>query len=90
MSIGDSPATLWHASGCDRCFGTGYNDRIVISEVLDIDDEIRELIQPNARSATIEETACRKGMATMVSDGLKKCQEGLTTIEEVRRVAVDV
>jgi general secretion pathway protein E len=88
--IGDAPAKLWHAGGCDRCFGTGYHDRIVISEVLDIDDEIRDLIQPNARSATIEETACRKGMVKMVSDGFKKCQDGLTTIEEVRRVAIDV
>ncbi len=89
-SIGDAATKLWRSVGCDRCFGTGYNDRIVISEVLDVDEEIRNLIQPNARSATIEETACRKGMATMVSDGLKKCQEGLTTIEEVRRVAVDI
>ena len=75
---------------CDRCSGTGYNDRMVISEVLDIDDEIRDLIQPNARTATIEEAARRKGMVTMDLDGLKKCQDGLTTIDEVRRVVLDV
>jgi general secretion pathway protein E len=89
-SIGDARASMWRQVGCDRCFGTGYNDRIVISEVLDVDDEIRELIQPNARSATIEEIACRKGMVTMVSDGFKKCQDGRTTVEEVRRVALDI
>ena len=63
----------WHASnratlarscgapiGCERCSGTGYNDRIVISEVLDVDDEIRDLIQPNARPAAIEDAACRQ------------------------------
>jgi len=87
---GDLPTQLWHAVGCDRCSGTGYNDRIVISEVLDVDDDIRELIQPNARTATIEEAACRKGMVTMVADGLMKCQDGLTTTEEVRRVVLDV
>jgi len=87
---GDAPTQLWYAVGCDRCSGTGYNDRIVISEVLDVDDDIRELIQPNARTATIEEAACRKGMVTMVADGLKKCQDGLTTTEEVRRVVLDV
>ncbi len=58
--------------------------------MLDIDDDIRNLIQPNARTATIEEAACRKGMVTMVADGLKKCQDGLTTTEEVRRVVLDV
>jgi general secretion pathway protein E len=87
---GDAPTRLWHAVGCERCSGTGYNDRIVISEVLDVDDDIRNLIQPNARTATIEEAACRKGMVTMVADGLKKCQDGLTTTEEIRRVVLDV
>jgi general secretion pathway protein E len=86
----DVPTKLWRPVGCDRCYGTGYNDRIVISEVLDVDDEIRNLILPNARPATIEETACRKGMTTMVIDGLRKCKEGLTTPEEVRRVALDI
>ncbi len=87
---GNAPTQLWYAVGCDRCSGTGYNDRIVISEVLDVDDDIRDLIQPNARMATIEEAACRKGMVTMVADGLNKCQDGLTTTEEVRRVVLDV
>jgi general secretion pathway protein E len=85
-----APQRLWRAVGCDRCFGTGYSDRLVISEVLDVDDEIRDLIVPNARPAAIEEVACRKGMTTMVSDGLTKCQAGLTTPEEVRRVALDI
>ncbi len=87
---GDAPTQLWHAVGCERCSGTGYNDRIVISEVLDVDDDIRNLIQPKARTATIEEAARGKGMVTMVADGLKKCQDGLTTTEEVRRVVLDV
>jgi general secretion pathway protein E len=81
---------LWRAVGCNRCAGTGYNDRIVISEVLNVDEEVRELIQPNARPSTIEEAARRKGMVTMDLDGLKKCQAGLTTIEEVRRVVLDI
>jgi general secretion pathway protein E len=84
-----APARLWRAVGCGRCAGTGYNDRIVISEVLDVDDAIRDLIQPKARPAAIEEAACQKGMVTMAADGLRKCQQGLTTIEEVRRVVLD-
>ncbi len=87
---GETPTQLWYAAGCERCSGTGYSDRVVITEVLDVDDEIRDLIQPNARSATIEEAACRKGMTTMVADGLRKCRDGLTTTEEIRRVVLDV
>jgi len=80
----------WQAIGCGRCYGTGYSDRIVISEVLDVDEDVRELIQPNARTAAIEEIACKKGMTTMVMDGQRKCREGVTTPEEVRRVALDI
>lgn len=87
---GGTRQKLWRAVGCDRCFGTGYSDRLVISEVLDVDDEVRDLIVPNARPAAIEEVACRKGMTTMVTDGLTKCYAGLTTPEEVRRVALDI
>ncbi len=79
----------WKAKGCSRCNGTGYSDRIVIAEVLDVNDKVRELIQPGGRPADIEAAACRTGMITMVSDGLRKCQEGTTTAEEVRRVALD-
>jgi general secretion pathway protein E len=79
----------WQSVGCDRCYGTGYADRIVISEVLDVDDEIRELIRPDASPAEIEAAASRKGMTTMIMDGYAKCEQGLTTPEEVRRVALD-
>ncbi len=84
------PSSAWRAVGCERCFGTGYSDRIAISEVLDVDDEIRHMIQPKARPSDIEEVACRKGMTTMILDGLKKCSQGVTTPDEVRRVALDV
>lgn len=87
---GDPPSQIWYAAGCERCSGTGYNDRIVLSEVLDVDDEIRELIQPNVSTATIEGVASRKGMTSMVADGLDKCRNGLTTTEEIRRVVLDI
>ncbi len=79
----------WQRTGCDRCFGTGYSDRLVITEVLDVDDEIRALIKPDASPADIEAAACRKGMTTMIFDGYDKCLKGFTTPEEVRRVALD-
>jgi general secretion pathway protein E len=86
----DGARRLWQANGCERCYGTGYSDRIVISEVLDVNEEIRGLIQPNARPSAIQAAACRSGMITMIGDGLAKCLQGITTPEEVRRVALDV
>ena len=80
----------WEAVGCERCFGTGYRGRIVIAEVLSVDDELRQLIQPNTQTALIEAAARKKGMTTMIMDGLAKCVLGVTTQEEVRRVALDV
>jgi general secretion pathway protein E len=80
----------WRAVGCERCFGTGYSGRIVIAEVLSIDDELRKLIKPDAEMAEIEASARRKGMTTMIMDGIAKCRSGVTTQEEVRRVALDV
>jgi general secretion pathway protein E len=86
----DTDQKHWSAAGCDRCFGTGYCGRIVISEVLSVDDEIRQLIQPNAQMALIEAAARKKGMTTMIMDGVTKCLSGVTTQEEVRRVALDI
>jgi general secretion pathway protein E len=81
---------LWRATGCERCFGTGYSDRIVIAEVLEVGEEIRELIHSKARPSDIQAAACRRGMTAMIGDGLTKCLQGITTPEEVRRVALDV
>jgi general secretion pathway protein E len=81
---------LWQANSCERCFGTGYSDRVVISEVLDVNEDIRGMIQPKARPSDIQAAACRHGMTTMVGDGLAKCLQGITTPEEVCRVALDV
>jgi general secretion pathway protein E len=55
-----------------------------------VNEDIRGMIQPKARPSDIQAAACRHGMTTMVGDGLAKCLQGITTPEEVRRVALDV
>ena len=85
-----APSRFWRAVGCNRCYGTGYSDRIAIAEVLDVDETLRELLRPGVSAQEIEDLACRNGMSKMVIDGLHKCQQGLTTQEEVQRVAFDV
>ena len=67
----------------------GYSDRIGIHEVLHVTSTIKNLIMQNATSDQIEEQAKKEGMMTMVEDGIIKCVQGLTTIEEVFRVTTE-
>lgn len=83
------PIRLWKAAGCDHCGGSGFLGRSAIFEVLVIDDQLRPLIKPEASAEVIAETARAAGMTTMTTDGFLKCLEGVTTIEELGRVAAD-
>jgi type II secretory ATPase GspE/PulE/Tfp pilus assembly ATPase PilB-like protein len=77
---------IYHGKGCKVCQGTGYCGRIGIFEVLLMDDDIRQSVVEQKDSSTIQELAVKKGMTTMLDDGLQKVARGITTIEEVLRV----
>ncbi len=66
----------------------GYAGRIGIQEVLVVTPSVKELIMKGAASVEIESEAKKGGMTTLVEDGLFKAAQGLTTIEEVLRVAI--
>ena len=65
---------------------TGYFGRTSILELLQMSDSIRRLVMHQATSGEIHEQAVKEGMRTMYQDGLMKCLQGVTTIEEVLRV----
>ena len=73
-------------AGCNKCNGIGYSGRIVIGEILIIDDEIRDLIYADVPITAIRATAVKKGMVTLQKDGLKKVAQGLTSLDELIRV----
>ena len=73
--------------GCQDCNGTGYRGRIGIYEALLVDDEMEKFILTNPSIVAMRELAIKKGMILMHRDGLIKVLEGITTIEEVERVA---
>lgn len=75
-------------AGCGDCRGTGYKGRRAIAEVLRLDDELRELIVQRAPVRQIKEAAQRKGTADLLAAALAVVREGLTTLEEVRRVTL--
>lgn len=74
-------------AGCENCNKLGYKGRMVIAEILKINPEIEKLIHDKASVHEFEEAAKRAGMITMAEDGVGKVKEGLTTQEEIDRVA---
>jgi general secretion pathway protein E len=75
------------AVGCEACAGTGYNGRTTISELLVIDDRMREAIGRRSQDQrAIEQLARAAGFRTLYEDGLVKVGVGETTLEEVLRV----
>ena len=72
---------------CPACNNTGYLGRIGIFEVLPISEKIARLILERAPAGEIEKQALDEGMVTMKQDGYLKALEGITTLEEVLRVA---
>ncbi|SEG05156.1 type II secretion system ATPase GspE [Marinobacterium lutimaris] len=80
------PLQLWRAHGCDACQGSGFFGRLVIHELLLMNDEIRRLALDHADSGRIHAAARASGMRTMYEDGCAKALQGLTNLEEVIRV----
>ena len=72
--------------GCDNCGTTGYQGRMGIYEVLEVNTEISKMIVNHATSEDLQVAAIRDGMLTMQQDGFVKALMGLTTIEEIMRV----
>lgn len=78
---------LYHPKGCEACAGTGYFGRLCLTEVLLMSEEVRRMVMSHANAAEIRRAAITEGMDTMYQDGLRKAALGMTTIEEVLRVA---
>jgi len=72
-------------SGCAKCNGTGYKGRMGIFEILEMNNEIRELAFARAPSSEIRKVAIASGMKSLMADGKEKIFKGLTTPEEVSR-----
>lgn len=77
---------FYRGKGCEECGGKGYKGRVGIFEILETNDEIRELILKKVASEEIRKAALKAGMASILADGLDKVAAGITTVEEVLRV----
>lgn len=79
---------FYYGKGCARCNNGGYKGRIGLYELLNINDDIRDLIAANASTDEIRNLARTHGMTTLRESGLKLIFDGLTTIDEVVRETV--
>ncbi len=73
---------------CPRCKGSGYKGRVGLYEVMEMNDELRELILIGASALELRKKAIEHGMLTLRRSGLRKIMDGITTIEEVVRETV--
>jgi type IV pilus assembly protein PilB len=74
--------------GCEKCNNTGYKGRVGLYEVMEINDEVRELVLVGASALELRKRAVEHGMITLRQSGLLKVKAGLTSIEEVARETV--
>lgn len=77
---------IFEPAGCERCGGVGYRGRIGVFEVLEMNEEVRALVEEQSDWESIDKVAIRNGMTTMIEDGLAKCLSGMTSAAEILRV----
>jgi type IV pilus assembly protein PilB len=79
---------VYKGKGCGMCNNTGYKGRAGLYEVMEVDDDIRELILVGASAVELKKKAVERGMLTLRRSGLIKAMAGVTTLEEVARETV--
>ncbi|MDZ7628383.1 MAG: ATPase, T2SS/T4P/T4SS family [Parvularculaceae bacterium] len=79
-------ASWRRARGCPSCADTGYRGRLALSEIVEIDDGLREAISQEASIPVLLELSRKQGFLTLFEDGYLKAERGLTSFDEVLRV----
>lgn len=85
--FGKGSQLLYKGKGCESCGGIGYSGRIAIHELLVVTPGVEALIIRSASSAEIQVAARKDGMQSLFEDGFEKVKTGVTTMEELLRVA---
>ena len=82
----EKKVTLYRGKGCDNCSNTGYRGRTACFEVMEINDDVRELVINRESTHLIKAKARECGMLTLREAAIKKLLAGVTTVEELMRV----
>jgi len=84
---GEEATRLWRGKGCDQCRYTGFKGRTGLFELFKVNDKIKKAIVKEPTSQNIRTLARQSGMRSLREDGWRLVKEGVTTFEEVLRVA---
>lgn len=87
LGVQKTRPTFYRGAGCQVCGTTGYRGRTGIYELMVMDDQVRMLIGAKAEASKIREVAISKGMVPLKLDGANKVLKGITTTEEIMRIA---
>jgi type II secretory ATPase GspE/PulE/Tfp pilus assembly ATPase PilB-like protein len=87
LAAGD---TVYRPKGCEWCGYSGFRGRQGVFEVIEVTPAVRRAIGPKTDATELEAVARRDGMITMTQDGVAKCRAGITTVDEIFRVAVSL
>ena len=82
--------TIFHPKGCEWCGFSGFRGRKGVFEVIEVTPAVRRAIGPRTDAMELEKVARSEGMVTMTEDGVAKCRSGLTTVDEIFRVAASL
>ena len=86
----DPDRVFYQSKGCPRCDNTGYRGRLAIYEILPLTSSLETLIMERASTNALYRQAQQEGMVSLRQSGIKKVLEGLTSLDEVMRVTMDV
>ena len=81
---------IYRPKGCSKCGQIGYRGRICIAEIMVINEQLRDLINQGAAFQKIREVARETGMQTFYESGLKKVEDGTTSVEEILSVTIGI
>jgi type IV pilus assembly protein PilB len=79
---------VYKGAGCEQCSNTGYKGRVGLYEVMELNDDLKELVLVGASSLELRKKAIEDGMLSLRQSGLRKIKDGVTTLEEVLRETV--
>lgn len=86
FSIKDEGTQFMRGAGCDACQGIGYRGRTAIGELLFMSEELAELVLGRPRTRILHEAAVRNRMVTLAEDATQRVREGVTSLDELKRV----
>ncbi|HYV33979.1 MAG TPA: hypothetical protein VE973_03990, partial [Candidatus Limnocylindria bacterium] len=82
-----SGASFYKGKGCKACNNTGFKGRVGIFELMTVTKDLQDLIVKAPSSKQVWELARKQGLKTLFEDGIEKVKQGVSTLEELMRVA---